>query len=201
MRGVMVDNFKSVFVASVVCILLCGCSTRENVSPAAAGAVYTDPAGNGWRIIKEQEGTTANNIVLKLEGPEGVKVRGVGLEIRHGGDVSKVSWSRNSGGSYATHDDVFKLFNYDQTEPQAFLANARGASLSIGAFQKGTVNPAVAVNRSIFHFQMQVQAGLPRGTDIPIDVVKAQVIPETFDWRKNAWLTPVSVAVGKLTAE
>jgi len=202
MRHRMTAGLKKALVSCCLMILFaCGCSTREISSSASTGAVYTDPSGDGWRIIKEASGTTANNIVLKLVGPSGVKARGVALTIRHQGDGLKVAWIKNSSGAYATHDDVFKLYNVDQTEPQAFMADVQGTALIVGAFQKGKTNPPVDVGRDIFHFQIQVQAGLIKGTEIPLEVVKAQIYPETPDLKKNARLTPINIVVGKLTAE
>jgi len=198
----MTAGLKKTLVSCCLMIFFaCGCSAREITSPASTGAVYTDPSGDGWRIIREVSGTTANNIVLKLVGPSGVKARGVALTIRHNDDGSKVSWIKNSSGAYATHDNVFKLYNVDQTEPQAFMADVQGTALVVGAFQKGMTNPPVDVNRDIFHFQIQVQAGLSKGAEIPLEVVKAQIYPETPDLKKNARLTPINVAVGKLTTE
>jgi hypothetical protein len=173
-------------------------TVKVTLPPPAIGAVYTDPTGTGWRIVKDAAASSANKVVLKLVGPAGLNARGVALTLQHGGNATKVSWVKNADGKYATNNSPFELWNTVNTEPQAFLAGVDGSSLMVGAFQKGKTKTAKAVNVDLFTFQIEVKAGLLTGTQIPLTVTKAEIYPETVT---TFYLQPITVAVGSLVAQ
>jgi hypothetical protein len=153
---------------------------------------YADPAGSGWRLIKDAS-STDTRLVLNLVGPAGTQTRGVGFNLKKG---MGLAFSTFNGGAYALDTGVFQLkgtnSNYESfagtaADPVLFVSAPlkSGDILSTGIFQKDRTNgpkdsaaPLVQVAVSLADFS-KLSVGTVNASADPygLHVVKARLVP------------------------
>ncbi|HLO66856.1 MAG TPA: hypothetical protein VK188_07540 [Holophaga sp.] len=165
-----------------------GGNTTEAPAPppvAAKGLAYTDPAGSGWRLVKDAS-STSTRLVLNLVGPVGVRSRGVGFNLQAG---AKVAFGGFANGWHVRDTGVFQLLNYHRSElfppedpePVFLAAGVRpGNVLTVGVFQKDRLIDAKVVTQPLLQVAVEFDAakGLAAGDTVPLTVLKARMIPE-----------------------
>jgi len=193
--------------------LACGGSHSQPATTAAAapakGLVYTDPAGSGWRMVKDAS-STPTNLVLNLVGPTGMKTRGVGIHLQA---PKTVTFGTFANGLAIQDTGVYDLLSdaEDATEPVAMVAGLKPENvLSSGIYQKSRTKAAKDSGAALCRFSLtfDAAAGLKAGDVLPLKVLKAKVIPEdigalTDDLRvldQKMRMTDITVAIGSLTA-
>lgn len=192
--------------------------------PAATGLAYTDPAGTGWRLVKDASSTAAR-LVLNLVGPAGEKGRGVAFNLRSDGAVK---FAKFANGTYINDLGVFQLGNkhgalsvVDGTpvakDVGAIVGGVKegGRVLSVGAFQKDRRWPAQALDRPLYQIAIAFDAGqgLAAGAELSLAFVRGRSIPDYIGddpddpnanratWAYDYRIDDVRVAVGKLVAQ
>jgi hypothetical protein len=193
--------------------LACGGSHSEPAtaaSPASAkGFAYTDPAGNGWRLVQDAT-STPTNLVLNLVGPAGLKTRGVGIHLQA---PKAVKFGTFPSGLAIQDTGVYDLLSEadDPTEPVAMNAGLKADNvLSGGIYQKSRSKGAKDSGAALCRFSLafDASAGLKAGEALPLRVLKARFIPEdigapTDDIRvldQKMRMPDITVLVGTLRA-
>jgi hypothetical protein len=214
----------------VAAALLAACGGSTDYTPAPLPTVtptsinYTDPAGTGWRLVKDPA-STPTRLVLDLVGPSGTQTRGVGFNLKRG---MGLAFSTFSSGGYAQDTGVFQLKgtnpNFESyagtdADPVLFVSAPlkSGDVLSTGIFQKDRTNSAkdstaplvqVAVTLADFH-GTTIDAVNATPDPFGLHVVKARIVPAdiggmnftlTTDVLKKAKMADITVDVGVVTA-
>jgi len=176
----------------------------------AQGLSYTNPAGTGWRLVKDPS-STATKIVLNLVGPAGLKTRGVGFNLQAPAGVTFAAFSDG----LPIHDTgVYQLQALGSTDPSEPLAITGGVKkgnlLSVGIYQKDRDQAAQDSGVALCQIALQFDAaaGLKAGTSLVLTIPKAKAIPEDIGaitddlWTldKKMRMADISIAVGTLTA-
>lgn len=203
-----------------------GAPTPPAAPQAATGLSYADPAGTGWRLVKDAS-STPTRLVLNLVGPAGEKGRGVAFNLRADGAVQ---FAKFANGTYINDLGVFQLGNkhgarsvVDGTpvakDVGAIVGGVKegGRVLSVGAFQKDRRWPAQALDRPLYQIAIAFDAGqaapLAAGAEIPLAFVKGRSIPDSIGdnpedphanratWVYDYRIDDVHVAVGQLVAQ
>jgi hypothetical protein len=167
-------------------------ATATVTVPVTTGtADYQDPAGTGWRLVKNAEQSTGNRLVLDLVGPQGQSGRGVDLTLAL--DATQATWAPATEDATAgfVANKAFTL----GSAPHLLKGTVKGGTLSVGAYQKGA--PAQEYTGALISVALTVNTSdtTPAGTVIPLSVVKAHALPAT------GALQAIDVAVGKLTTK
>ena len=193
-------------------LALAACESRNKPPPPgpaiATGLDYQDPAGDGWRLVRDPSSTTTR-LVLDLVGPSGLKTRGVGFNLT----AQNVKFGAFDNGLPIAGTGVYKLRrvgSIDPNEPVALMGAVKGNLLSAGIFQKDRDQGAQDSGSALCQIALVFNsaAHLTTGTAIPLQVLKAKVIPEEIgkvtdsQWllARELKLADISIAVGTLTA-
>jgi hypothetical protein len=176
----------------------------------ATTLAYQDPAGSGWRLVKDAS-STSTRIVLNLVGPSGLKTRGVGFNLQA---PATVKFGAFASGMPIQDTGVYELGTAggtDPTEPLAITGGVKkGNLLSVGIYQKDRDQSAKDSGTALCQIAIVFDpaAQLAHGTAVSLGVLKAKAIPEdigavtddlwTLDQKMR--MTELSIAVGTLTA-
>ncbi|MFZ1615290.1 MAG: hypothetical protein WAT51_14025 [Holophaga sp.] len=179
-------------------------------APPATGLIYTNPTGTGWRLVKDAS-STATRVILNLVGPSDLKTRGVGFNLQAPGTIKFGAFTNgmaiNEGGVY----QLLSAGSADPSEPVALIGGVKaGNLLTAGIFQKDRSQPAQDSGTTLCQIAVLFDAtkGLHAGDKLPLQIIKAKVIPEdigtitddllTLD--KKMKMADITIAVGSLTA-
>ena len=190
----------------------------------ATKLAYTDPAGTGWRLVRDAA-STDSRLVLDLVGPADTTSRGVGFNLARG---EALAFAKFPSGAYALDTGVFQLkgsnSNFEAyagtpADPVLFVSAPLkgGTVLSTGIFQKDrtfvpkpVVQPLVQVAISLADAASIDRSTLPvGGNPYRLSVVKARMIPADIgganfqldaETLRKAHLVDVDVAVGTVVA-
>lgn len=188
-----------------------GSSSSSTGAPAkpAKSLAYTDPAGTGWRLIKDAS-STSTRIVLDLVGPSGLKTRGVGFNLQ---GPAKVKFGAFANGLPINDLGVYQLLSAaaDPNEPIALVGGVKpGNLLSVGIYQKDRAQPAQDSGAPLCQVAIELDpaAGLNSGDSLSLTVVKAKAIPEDigsltddlYTLNQKMRMTDISIATGSLSA-
>ena len=212
-------------VAALAALLIAGCGGGSDSAPATAPGArqatslsYTDPAGSGWRLVK-QDGSTSTRIVLGLVGPAGTTSRGVGFNTAAGRGVH---FGTFSDGNHAKDTGVFQLKggnpNFEpyagtDADPVLFVSRLKGSQmLTTGIFQKDRSYSAKPLAAPVVQIVVELDQliGPTQGAQVPLNVIKARTIPAdiggmsfTLDMETlaKAKMQDITVEVGRLTAQ
>lgn len=210
-----------VALCSLALLAACGGGGSDEVNSssghAATSLSYTDPAGTGWRLVK-QEGSTSKRIVLGLVGPADTKSRGVGFNLSVGRGARFGTFSE---GVYAVDTGVFQLKgsnpNFESyagtaADPVLFASRLKGERmLTTGIFQKDRTYAAKSLVKPVVQIVVELDSvSVPtQGRPVDLAVVKARTIPDdiggmnfTVDMETlaKAKMADIDIAVGTLTA-
>ena len=180
--------------------------------PAAATALsYADPAGPGWRLVRDPS-STPTRLVLDLVGPTDVLTRGVGFNLAA---PQTVKFGKFDDGLALRDTGVLELLNTQPDPAQSAdpvlkaAALKSGNVLTVGLFQKdrrASPKPSSAPLLQIV-LELRPGHGLSAGTALPLQVLKARIIPADIGQLGNdteilvkSRLHDVQLAVGSLTA-
>lgn len=211
-------------VALLGAILACGGgsgggSTAAPASPAKSFA-YTDPAGTGWRLVKDAS-STPTRIVLNLVGPAGLMTRGAGFNlvaptgVRFGTFPAADPVPDIGVPDFPIRDTgVYELKNTDNTgdplEPVLLGGGVKpGNLLTVGIFQKDRRASAKDSGQPLCQIALELDpaAKLSAGESLPLKVVKAKYIAEdigafsatpTAEMVEKAKPVDFTLAVGQL---
>lgn len=200
-------------------LMACGGSSRSStpsgpVVTLAKGLAYADPAGSGWRLVKDAS-STGTRLVLNLLGPDGSKSRGVGFNLEGGGQVA---FGRFSDGAYLKDGGVYELFNSTAAVPGSpddtplLNGGVKGTMLTVGIFQKdrrleakGHAKPLLQI---AVDFDPATTGTLTAGTQVPLTVRKARIVPEDIggisdssEIQAKSQMETITLALGTLTAQ
>lgn len=194
----------------LVLTLACGGSSESSPNPAPAkGLAYTDPAGSGWRLVRDAS-STPERLVLNLVGPSGTKTRGVGFNLQA---PATVHFGAFANGLPIQDTGVYQLLSAagDPTEPVALVGGVKpGNLLTVGIYQKGRDQAAQDSGAPLCQVAIRFDPAskLARGEKLPLRVTKARAIPEDIGsanddlWTldKKLRMADLSIAVGTLSA-
>lgn len=160
--------------------------------PPAVGLVYTDPAGGGWRWTRNPALSTANRLVLDLQGP-GPAASGRGVVFSLKADPALVAWSPVAAPGPALVQNL-AVFNLG-TGTALFKYSQQGGLLQAGIFQKGQGN-AAALDGPVCRVVLAPASALSSGVQVALSAPNLQVLPES-----GAQLNQQPCAVGTLAAQ
>lgn len=197
--------------------------------PPATKLNYTDPAGTGWRLVRDSS-STDTRLVLNLIGPSGLTSRGVGFNLKKG---TGVTFGKFGDGGYANNTGVFELkgsnSNYEpyagtDADPVLFVSAPlkSGEVLSTGIFQKDRTRSPKDLTQPLLQVALELPtpqtggspgslaAGLRRGQTVALSVIKARMVPAdigAMDFMLSpeaiakARMVDISIEVGALRAQ
>lgn len=170
-----------------------GGSGGSNAAPAtpAKSLSYTDPAGTGWRLLKDAS-STPTRVVLNLVGPSGLMTRGAGFNlaapagIRFGTFPSANPVPDLGAADFPIRDTgVYELKNTDNTgdplEPVLLAGGVKaGNLLTVGIFQKDRRASAKDSGVPLCQIALELDPSghLSAGSDVTLSIVKAKYIAE-----------------------
>lgn len=190
-------------------LLLAGCSSGVTIYPVT-GLDYVDPAGTGWRLVKDAS-STDTRLVLNLVGPAGTMTRGVGFNLQASPTVKFGTFTNRLPIRDLGVYDLLSAAN-DPGEPVALVGGVKpGHLLTVGVFQKGREKPAKDSGTALCQIALELDpaAGALVGDPISLSITKAKVIPQDIGTvtdgpltlGKKARMADVSIALGKLTVK
>lgn len=183
----------------VISALLAGaCSDGGSKPKPATKLSYSDPTGDGWRLVKANT-STDQHLVLSLIGPPNLRGRGVGLVVQGNADFE---WGRIDGklvndmGVFQYHIDPADPY---ELEPTLFVSTVKDSALQISAYQKNRALSAKALNQPLLQIALDFKANpsLYAGDVVTASIVKAFLLPE---YLTTGRLEPVSIQLGKIVA-
>lgn len=189
-----------------------GSSSSSTTAPSkpAKTLTYTDPAGTGWRLVKDAS-STSNRIVLDLVGPSGTKTRGVGFNLQA---EPKAKFGTFANGLPINDTGVYQLLSAaaDPNEPIALVGGVKpGNVLSVGIYQKDRAQPAQDSGAPLCQIAVELDPskGLESGDHLALSVVKAKVIPEDigsasddlYTLNQKMRMADITIATGSLSAK
>jgi hypothetical protein len=186
---------------------------------------YTDPTTTGWALVKDAS-TTPSHLVLNLIGPSSLKARGVGFNLASNGSIT---FHKFADGAYVKDTGVFQLklttpnlytttypTFYEPTLVAGGVKNG-GKLLTVGIYQKDRAQAAQSLTAPLcqigIDFDATATSALPSGTVIPLNLVRARIIPEDIgavpSSYSGSWtdvlnkfrMEDIQIAVGSLKAE
>jgi hypothetical protein len=191
--------------------------------PVAKSLTYVDPAGTGWRLVKDAS-STPTRVVLNLVGPAGQTARGVGFNLRKGRGVA---FSPFPNGAYALDTGVFELkgsnSNFEPyagtaADPVLFVSAPlkSGEILSSGIFQKDRTRVPKDLTKPLIQIALTLSTSAGRPSDqsadqtglsaaasrsgdvIGLAVVKARMVPADIGGLEDFMLSPEVIAKAKM---
>lgn len=179
---------------SLLALAACGGSKTSPPPAKAAGMAYVDPAGSGWRLVRNPA-STDTHLVLDLMAPAATTGLGAGLVLSL--DAGKAQWSKVAAGDADfAHNLAFDLGADAATRLSRGVL--KGADLQVGVFQKGLANP-VAYGGALLSVAIDFKGAgtLDPGTAIALSVGRAQHLAAGG---VQVDLSPL-LAIGSLTAK
>ncbi|HTN54348.1 MAG TPA: hypothetical protein VML50_18210 [Anaeromyxobacter sp.] len=173
------------------------------------GLAYAEPDSRGWRLMRDPA-STSMRLVLALVGPSGVRTRGVGFNLRAG---AAVRFGAFESGLLLESAGVYE----PDSEPGGGAPEGSqlvgggvmpGNVLTVGVFERDARLAAKESGVPLLRIALEPVSPDPAsaGHAIPLEVLKARVIPEEMALQVDApgatprpSLVPVEIAVGMLT--
>jgi len=185
---------------SLFVLIGCGGSVPLSQQPktAPSAILYTDPTGEGWRLVKDTA-STPTHLLLNVIGPSGTMGRGVSLNVST--DCPDIRFTKFKDGRYIKDMGVFQLYQSDPNEPKLMIGGVREGKLLLGIFQKDYFHlPAKDCGAPLLQFGIEVNPEtkeyLPMQATLTIS--KALMLPEdVVDPRSR--LEPITISLGTLT--
>lgn len=188
---------------------------------AATGLSYTDPTGDGWRLMQDAS-STSTRLVLNLVGPAGLMTRGAGFNLRAPASVRFGKFTET--GSRVTDDlpvkdgGVYELLNTAPTstphplQPVLLAGGVKaGNLLTVGIFQKDRRATAKDSGATLLQIAIEfdANAGLHAGDALPLTLTKSGYLAEdigafsgnpTYEMIAKAKLVDMPITLGSLRA-
>lgn len=180
------------------CLCACGGGGGGNPAPPptppaskATGLAYSDPAGSGFRLVKDASSTSAR-IVLRLVGPAGATGRGVSFSLSVDPAQADLVKVNDGDAEYVQNGEVFLLGN----APQLLKGLRQNGTLSVTAAQKGS-GSARPLDGTLLKvaIQFKASANLVAGASIPITLTEGQYLPA------SGGPVTMTLSAGALTAQ
>jgi hypothetical protein len=197
-----------------------GSSAATASAAPAKGLSYTDPAGTGWRLVRDAASTPTRTI-LDLVGPAGTLSRGVGFNLQasagvHFGTFTETGYPIRDAGVY----ELLSKYPTYYLEPKLLAGGVKpGNILTVGIFQKDRrLNPKDS-GSTLCQIALELDSAVAvnSGDTLTLSVPKARIIPgdiggssafpawasnaEYYDAQSKAHAIPVSIAIGTLVAQ
>jgi len=176
---------------------LLGCSGGNSPNPEppsmliATSLSYTDPAGTGYRFVRDASLSTSDKLVLALRGPEQGTGRGVSFGVS--ADTTKAAFVKINATDVELAQNA--SFNLGVTEPKLFKCVTNGDTLKVSIAQKGTTAPAQPLSGTLARVALQLQPNVIKNTNIALSVTAdARILPSSGNSQ------PMTIAVGTLVA-
>lgn len=190
---------RRALLAPLALVMLLGCGGGFTPdTPVASPLDYTDPAGSGWRLVKDPS-STPERLVLALVGPAGLQARGVALTLLL--DETHAAFTPFPDGAWAQSTGVFPTHAPGKPDEAKGLqlrpAIRMGNKLTVGFFQKDLAEPPKDCGRPLLRIALAGRQGSAPGIAVPLLVRKATLISADLGSGKPA---PIAfpVALGRL---
>jgi hypothetical protein len=183
--------------------------------PLATSLDYQDPAGSGWRLLRDAS-STPTRIVLNLVGPAGLKTRGAGFNLQGPAGLHFTTFDESN---FPIRDTgVYELLNSqplhgpDPLEPTLLAGGVKaGNLLTVGLFQKDRRVTAKDSGSPLCQIAFELDAASPprAGDGLPLVVTKSKYMAEdigafsgdpTPEMIAKAHLVEMNLAVGTVHA-
>lgn len=153
----------------------------------ASSLAYTDPAGTGFRLVKNAALSTPAKLVLELVGPSGQNGQGIAFILST--DASKVSW----GTPPAAAGLVESLaFNVGGSNPALVGKDKGGGVLHGAAFQK---SGSPSLGQPLVRVCLDLKANtVPTGSAVALGFTAGNALSDT------GTVSTLSLAVGECVA-
>lgn len=169
---------RCIFMSSAL-VLLAACgggggSSSQTPQPAkAAGLVYSDPAGGGFRLVRDAS-STSTKVILRLVGPAASMGRGVAFTFTVDPALVDLVKVADADAEYVQNGDAFVLGD----APHFLKGIKQNGALHVTVSQKGQ-GGARALDAALLKIAVQFKAaaGLEAGTAIPLNVTEGQYLP------------------------
>lgn len=152
-----------------------GASSQPSQPAKAAGLAYTDPAGGGFRLIRDA-GSTSTKLILRLVGPAASTGRGVAFTFTVDPALADLVKVADAEAEYVQNGEAFVLGD----APRFLKGIKQNGTLRVTVSQKGQ-GSARALDAALLKvaIQFKAAAGLNAGTAIPISVTEGEYLPAT----------------------
>ncbi|MDR2561389.1 MAG: hypothetical protein LBC63_06445 [Holophagales bacterium] len=173
-------------------LLACGGGGDKKPVPATK-LEYTDPAGTGYRFVKDSARSTPTKLVLELKGPASGVGRGVSFSVTS--DATKVSFVKvESSDPEFVQNEVFDL---GTSEYKLFKGVVDGNSLGVSVAQKGTTASDKPLDGTLVRIalEMKISANMTQNTAITFTASNAKELPSSGGSRS------ITIACGALVAK
>ena len=152
-----------------------GTSPQPSQPAKAAGLVYTDPAGSGFRLIRDA-GSTNTKLILRLVGPAASTGRGVAFTFMVDPALADLVKVADADPEFVQNGEAFVLGD----APRFLKGIKQNGTLRVTVSQKGQ-GSARALDAALLKvaIQFKAAAGLSAGTAIPISVTEGEYLPAT----------------------
>lgn len=199
MRSPWLPTFAPALAAAA--LLLAACDGDSHPAPGASALEYEDPAGSGWRLVRDP-GSTPTRLVLALVGPADLFTRGAGFNLHAPESVRFGTF--DPSGLPVEDTGVYELLNKEplESDPQEPVLLAGGVKpgnvLTAGVFQKDRRHTAKPSGVPLARIALELAPGasLRPGTELPLEILKAKYSPEDIGAFSPS-PTPELVAKGK----
>lgn len=160
-------------------------------APKATGLTYSDPAGSGFRLLKDASSTSAR-LILRLVGPAGTTGRGVSFTLAVDPALADLVKVNDGDPEYVQNGDVFLL----GSAPQLLKGVRQNGTVFLTVTQKGS-GPARPLDGTLLKvaIQFKASANLGAGTSIPLALTEGQYLPA------SGGAATMTVSAGALTAQ
>lgn len=150
---------------------------------------YTNPTTGAYRLVKNDDLSTATHLVLNVTGVGAPS--GVGIAFTYTVDTTRATWAKVTGtdAEYIQAGDVFTL----GSAPIGIKGKVATTTLTGGLGQKGIGSP-VALNGVLARVALDLKSGAPAGA-ATLTSPKAQIIAA------DGTITTVTVVSGTLSAQ
>ncbi len=153
--------------------------------------VYADPAGSGYRWVKNGSLSTASRLTLELIGPTGKSGRGLSFIMNL--DAAKVTWGNPAGSPLPVQNVAFTNLGPGVPVLVGKVGGSGNGTLQGAIFQKSGSQP---LNQILARVSMDLKsAAVPVNSSVSLSFTDGREISDA------GVLAPISISIGSLSAQ